>query len=88
MRGKVDPITASNGVPVGSAVTIVDFPLLLLPVVASAGVAVGVPAAPSTAGPDKTKTDDLAGVTLAYGARGPPGPTTALSNNVDVMPGV
>lgn len=67
---KFDSLTTTNGASVGSAVTIVLRVHAGAGSVVSTGSSGGAPAAPLAIPADCTRTDDFAGVTLAYSARG------------------
>lgn len=77
-NGKLDALTLSNGLPVGSAVAIVGRDAADVSGLRTTGVAVGTPAAAVAEPTDtKSKADDFAGVAVAYRANGTRGITVA-----------
>lgn len=77
--GKFDSLTSTNGTSVGSAGAIVGRHAAGHVGVPRTGSTVGTTAAPLAGPPDSTKTDDFAGVILAYSARGTRGISVAGS---------
>lgn len=76
-HGKFLPLSISNGASVGSAGTMVGRDSALFPGLASTGVTRGAATTPVADPTDyASKTDDFAGVLLAYGARGRSGMTS------------
>lgn len=86
--GKLDALTLSNGLPVGSAVAIVLRDAMDVPGLGTTGVAVGTSAASAAESSDKKPyTDDLAGVAVAYTVNGTRGMSVAGSPVMDKVLG-
>lgn len=76
-HGKFLPLSISNGTSVGPAGTMVGRDTALFPGVATTGITRGTSTTHLAEPTDWiSKTDDFAGVSLAYGARGPMGITS------------